>query len=289
MSVSETTVAERRAFYEAMAAEFKKRVEEELRNPTRPGAIAHKKPETVLPGSVQHAKAVEAVLAKMRAAAGGDSHDAFRAAILAEGSTFKLDGREVKQSSPRWAIETLGKIFTKDALDRMSGKALAEKNVAFEHVHDRAHFRANAGRIVNVAGEKKQTRKGDEVSYVRVRPFDRRVVAHEFGHWYEHVLPMFTKLSAEFRDERATSKTEQSLRAITGNSGFTVHEKALPDKFVNPYIGKVYRSGKTDYATEVLSMGVERFHDPAEISKFLGDDPEHFGYTLAVILGKIRP
>ena len=63
MSVSETTVAERRAFYEAMAAEFKKRVEEELRNPTRPGAIAHKKPETVLPGSVQHAKAVEAVLA----------------------------------------------------------------------------------------------------------------------------------------------------------------------------------------------------------------------------------
>lgn len=50
---------------------------------------------------------------------------------------------------------------------------------------------------------------------------------------------------------------------------------ALPDHFINPYVGKRY----LDSATEVLSVGLEHLADPENFVKLYRQNPEHLFLT----------
>ena len=56
-------------------------------------------------------------------------------------------------------------------------------------------------------------------------------------------------------------------------------EKAFPDKFIHPYVGKVYSNG----LTEVLSMGIEQFTSKKKLTEFMKNDREHFIFVLGVL------
>jgi hypothetical protein len=104
------------------------------------------------------------------------------------------------------------------------------------------------------------------------------VILHEVGHHLEYSNPELLISANNFLQNRSTGKT-QTLRKITGSKSFKPDEVALIGSFIDPYVGKLYKSG----ATEVISMGLERFSTPREMKKFKDKDPEHFHYILGVL------
>jgi hypothetical protein len=108
---------------------------------------------------------------------------------------------------------------------------------------------------------------------------DRRALWHEMAHHLEFADPSIAKVAEEWVKSRATGPQE-SLNKLTGSNRFDRSEKAYPDHFADPYVGKVYRSG----ITEVLSMGVEAFSSPERMIQLAAKDPDHF----ALVLGLLR-
>jgi Phage Mu protein F like protein len=98
----------------------------------------------------------------------------------------------------------------------------------------------------------------------------RRVQFHEMGHFTEFDDPETKSMASDFIRSRATG-VPRSLAEMTG-IGYGEGEVAYPDKFVDPYVGKVYSDG----CTEVHSMGLEMFSNGYSVTKLYDRDPEHF-------------
>lgn len=111
--------------------------------------------------------------------------------------------------------------------------------------------------------------------------FNKETLFHECGHLVEGLDGLSLKCSRQFRNDRATGEI-QSLRSLTGNSGYASSEVAYPDNFINPYVGKVYQCP----ASEVYSMAIENMASPDQIINFIEKDPEHFNLFLGVCLHK---
>lgn len=101
---------------------------------------------------------------------------------------------------------------------------------------------------------------------------------HEMGHHVEFGNPKYAAAAKDLVMSRATG-AEQKLSQITGNKFYSAKEKAFPDKFINPYVGKVYKDG----STEVLSVGVERMIDKTAARDFLRKDRDHFLFTVGIL------
>jgi hypothetical protein len=100
-------------------------------------------------------------------------------------------------------------------------------------------------------------------------------VVHELGHTAENYNSRTLKRSLEFRDRRTAGEEYQPLADLTGNQGYRKEEKAKPDKFIHPYMGKDYGES----ASEIFSMGIEEmFRDPVG---FAEKDPEMFDFIYA--------
>lgn len=117
---------------------------------------------------------------------------------------------------------------------------------------------------------------------------------HELGHSLEFVAG--SRLSAapnlkanvntqtvKFLNHRTEGEKARKLSDIrTGDHildsrKFNDNEIAKPDKFSDPYMGKIYSQG----TTEILSMGIEKMWDnPA---KFAKDDPDYFDFMLVTL------
>jgi hypothetical protein len=107
---------------------------------------------------------------------------------------------------------------------------------------------------------------------------------HEMAHHIEYENPKLGAAALTWVKERATSKKTQSLNKLSKSSDYDKDEVAYPDKFIDPYVGKVYKEkGKELPYTEVISMGIERFSSPESMVKFYAKDPEHFHFTMGVL------
>lgn len=108
---------------------------------------------------------------------------------------------------------------------------------------------------------------------------------HESMHWIEDFNGHVHKRCVEFLEYRCKGESARSLKKLTG-LGYGPHEFARPDKFFNPYCGKDYVSTDGNrYATEVLSMGVEKMlKDPVS---FAEQDPEYFNFVVSIMKGEI--
>lgn len=104
---------------------------------------------------------------------------------------------------------------------------------------------------------------------------DKRVLFHELAHNLESDV-LAKELANGFLIKRRESPETYSLNRLVKGSGFNSHEKAYKDDFVNPYIGKVYRTENT----EVFSMGVETLADPAKFAELIALDEEHAALIL---------
>lgn len=108
-------------------------------------------------------------------------------------------------------------------------------------------------------------------------------MVHELGHWLDHENKTLERLATEYLDFRTKGERAIPINTIPGyeNSGFGDSEISKPDKFIRPYIGKIY----PDRSTEVISMGLEfMYKDPID---FYRKDPHHFKFIYDVMTGRV--
>ena len=113
--------------------------------------------------------------------------------------------------------------------------------------------------------------------------FSKRMTLHEVAHRAEYKCPEISLANKEWvraRCQKGGFSTEPvKLMDLVPNDIYKKDEVALQDTFVDPYVGKVY----PDLASEVLSMGLERFSSKSDLVKLYRQDPEHFYLTLGAI------
>ena len=106
----------------------------------------------------------------------------------------------------------------------------------------------------------------------------RETLFHEMGHHLEFENPALAKSARQFVLDRATGKPEK-LSKLTGNDNYGDDETAIPDKFIDPYVGKLY----DDDSTEVIAMGIEKFSSRVMALELLRKDPDHFFFVLGAM------
>lgn len=108
---------------------------------------------------------------------------------------------------------------------------------------------------------------------------ETKVIVHEMGHSLEfYDAALLAKVQA-FYDRRTAGEKTISMRAATGDKRYKANEVTKVDKWINPYIGKVYSSGRT----EVVSMGMEMMWDDPQA--FAARDSEHFDFIYDLLRG----
>lgn len=260
LSLVNSTDAEKTAFYEAEADEFKRLMDAS-------GA------------------ATADVWQKFLAPAGGSGLTPAQldVAVYADPSLSAAHAASVDDARSR-----LQRMISRDAVDRYGLERLAtSRGVTCSAIVPRAFYMAGtvARDAINVGDGKTAT------------------VLHELGHWLEtraaHVLGDKTPDTAiphvqnsivrracnNFLDRRATSTVPKRLSALTGLSAYGANEVALPDKFINAYVGKVYASGDT----EVFSIGLEHLGASWDIETLHKADKEHLGLILSILRGRVIP
>lgn len=148
-----------------------------------------------------------------------------------------------------------------------------------EKTNDRP-FANERRKVVNTGDGKiyKKDSKGNIVGEYNT-DHQRRQIFHEVAHHIEYSNPDIKKAAGDFIRMKASSQNPVKLKELTGNQNYRDDEVALPDKFISPYVGKIYQKG----TTEVISMGVEHFADAKSLARLRKEDPDHFNFILGVL------
>lgn len=108
--------------------------------------------------------------------------------------------------------------------------------------------------------------------------FNKRVLWHELGHHIE-ADPSAAAAARMFIRMRSEAGKQDKLSAITGYKAYEDDEIAFVDHFFDPYMGKIYDHGMT----EIFSMVLESFSDPALLAERLHKDPQSFAFVRGFI------
>ena len=113
-----------------------------------------------------------------------------------------------------------------------------------------------------------------------IKPVD---VVHEMGHAIEDTNPEINRKARAFLEARTRGETAQSLARLT-NKQYGIDEVSKPDRFPDPYVGKIYDDKGKGISTEVISMGLEYLYTDAR--RFAQQDPEYFMFMYDTLRGK---
>jgi hypothetical protein len=169
-----------------------------------------------------------------------------------------LSGHEHLPDKQRWGIERdvkeahewLGKSLSPSVVSR-------QHTIAFEE-SERAYFSPSRGVVFSGGAS---------------------TVAHEWAHKLEHENPLLYRRAKAFLETRTRGGRGQRLNEMAPAAGYGDDEVAIPDKFVNPYMGKLYSD-----ATEITSIGVQSlFANHGD--ELLASDPEYFYFILGQMAG----
>lgn len=107
------------------------------------------------------------------------------------------------------------------------------------------------------------------------------IAVHEYGHYMEESSKLVQEQVREFMEERTKGETAVPLKKY--NPFLRDDEYTKPDKWWDPYVGKIY----TDGATEFISMGTEAMYEMESFGAVssLQNDPESIGLLLMIRLG----
>ena len=107
---------------------------------------------------------------------------------------------------------------------------------------------------------------------------NKQTLFHEAGHHFEFSNERVLNAAKAWIESRREGP-DQRLSVLTGQPGYGPGEVAVPDKFIDPYVGKVYAR-----ATEVVSVGLENFTDRSSIMELARRDLEHFLLIIGFLL-----
>ena len=106
---------------------------------------------------------------------------------------------------------------------------------------------------------------------------------HELSHAMETEFQL-TEASRSWLQSRAVPAPISSLTFLD-NPEYDVREVAYRDRWLSPYVGKVYTPLSTgQIATEVVSMGMERMYHPRTMAQFFVSDPQHFIFIVGILI-----
>jgi hypothetical protein len=162
------------------------------------------------------------------------------------------------------------------------GVTAGNVQIGFEFVRRFTSKQVLAGEDVQILRRAKRANADRNGRWINGRNMLPKTVVHELGHIIEGRDPGILSKSVSF----LASRTKGELPVWLG-PGYGRRERALRDEWVqkggSAYAGKVYRDATGDYASEILSMGLQRlFEDPAE---FYLRDREFFVFVVNVIRG----
>lgn len=107
-----------------------------------------------------------------------------------------------------------------------------------------------------------------------------KYVIHEMGHVLEGSRPEVGRAARAFRASRTSGEVPTSLNGVKKTTAFNNVEVTKKDKFIDSYMGRIYRGN----ATEITSMGLElMYEDPY---KFAKKDPEMFDFIYNLVRGR---
>ena len=101
------------------------------------------------------------------------------------------------------------------------------------------------------------------------------------GHHVEFEDKALLAAAKSWVKSRASGE-QQPLSQLVKGSSYDSNEIALPDKFIDPYVGKIYPS-----STEVFSMGLQHFTDKESMLDLLKRDREHILLIVGAIHGRV--
>lgn len=107
------------------------------------------------------------------------------------------------------------------------------------------------------------------------------LVVHEIGHFLQHSSLVLDKEVKRFFAYRTKGEVAQKLNKVMKSEMFGATEITKVDKFINPYMGKIYDDVNN---SEILSMALEYLYkDPV---KFMQKDPEMFKWIVGLLRGQ---
>lgn len=105
------------------------------------------------------------------------------------------------------------------------------------------------------------------------------VAYHELGHNFELANRYANFISKAHIKSKATSEETVSMNELTGSKSYGEDERALPDHYTVPYVGKIYEHG----ATEMFSVGIQMFSDPENLLDLYTNHRDHFYEVLQAV------
>ncbi|HEY9764617.1 MAG TPA: ADP-ribosyltransferase [Trichocoleus sp.] len=112
-------------------------------------------------------------------------------------------------------------------------------------------------------------------------------VFHEAAHLVETQNPEILEATTAFLNSRRQVDPDTGKPVLMSlsehNSNYRAHEKAWKDHLISPYAGKHYSDGSKVYATELVSMGVERLANARQATILFLTDPDHFMLMMGVL------
>lgn len=107
-------------------------------------------------------------------------------------------------------------------------------------------------------------------------------VAHELGHLLEEKNPAIHDEILKFYARRTQGDPVELLQRLEPNANYKPTEKTKKDKFVDPYIGKLYLDSQgNQLATEVLAIALEYFY--RRPNYFAAEDPDFFDFIYELL------
>lgn len=103
---------------------------------------------------------------------------------------------------------------------------------------------------------------------------------HELGHFVEASNSDAARKARDFLAHRTVGEEALRLRDLVPGSSYKPDEVAKPDRFEDPYTGKIYPDG----ATEVISMGLQYLYNNPR--KFARRDPDFFRFIVELVNGR---
>ena len=115
----------------------------------------------------------------------------------------------------------------------------------------------------------------------------RNVISHELIHFIESNNSKLLKKSIDFVIKRNGNKQPRLLKDIYPNVWYRADERSYEDEYIekggSAYSGKEYKHNGKWFATDVLSMGIQRLiENPL---KFYETDKEYFEFTIKQLRG----
>ena len=102
---------------------------------------------------------------------------------------------------------------------------------------------------------------------------------HEIGHIFEDSVPVRSKVQLWLKN-RSKDTVVSIKKVISGTDDIGL---AYKDRFVDPYVGKLYDGG----FSEALSMGFQQFSSKITLLKFAQKDFDHFAFIHGIMTGAI--